>query len=209
MNYLHDKVKKLKPYNTKQEKETLLADDDSTLYEILSIISNTSPKNEPEALYLMLKLREMSVSDVLDVRVECPKCSAVNEFQIPIFSQDELDTSIPIGLFETIEEFIINTDELPLSEYNNLQDVMNSNNKILLPIMYKEECRVQTCQSEIEVTVNPRDSLSKSSLSSIYHEYFSFGKFLHYSNRDVNELLPFERNILFQLIKKDVETPTT
>ena len=82
-NYLPDKVKNLKPYNTKKEKEILLAGD-ITPQKALEILSDVKALNEGERLYLLMKLREISVSDVVDGMINCPNCKAVNEFQIPL-----------------------------------------------------------------------------------------------------------------------------
>jgi len=204
-NYLLEKARKLKPYTSKQEKEVLLADD-LTPHEALAMLSPVTAMNEYEAMYLLMKLREQSVSDVAEGMIDCTTCSAMNEFQLDILPKTDLDGSIPIGIFEKLSDFI-EDDDLSILECNRLQKIMKSNNEKLLNLAREITCRVPSCNAKITVNLNPLQILSKSSLGSIYQEYYQFGKFLHYSNRDVDVLLPFERSLLFSLMKKDVETP--
>ena len=203
MDYLLDKVKSLKPYSTAQEKEILLASDDLSNIEILAMISDVKASTEAEALYLLMKLREISVSDVLEGMIECLECQTLNDFQIELDVDLDLDESIPIGIFETPDE-IINTDNMNILLVNELNEKVQRNNKLLLDLQREVPCRV--CQAKIPVNINPRSILSNTSLQNIFQEYFLFGKFLHYSNRDVDHLRPYERSILFKILKKDVET---
>jgi len=199
-----EKVKLLKPYTTKHEKKVLLASDDTSYIEILEILSDVKASSEMEAIYLILKLREQSVSNVVEGMVNCPKCKTLNEFQIDLEDESNLDYTIPIGVFEDVEE-IVNLDDISVLEYNDLQEKINKNNKKLIKLDHEITCRVPNCLNTIPFTLNPRDTISNTTLSNIYQEYFTLGKYLSYSNRDVDELLPFERKILIGLIKKDVE----
>jgi len=203
MGHLLNKVKSLEPYSTAQEKNALLAADDLSNMEMLGILSPVKASSEAEAVYLLLKLREISVSDVLEGMIECSECQTLNEFQIELNEDIDLDESIPIGVFESTDE-IANTDTMNILDINKLEEKVQSNNKLLLNLMRTVPCRV--CKNEIEVIISPRSILSNSNLSNIFQEYFLFGKFLHYSNRDVDYLKPYERSILFKILKKDVET---
>jgi len=203
LDYIQKKVKSLKPYSTEQEKNVLLSPDENTAKEILALLSDVKVSSEPEALYFLLKLREISVSDILEGMIECPSCQAMNQFEIELNEDVDVHEDIPVGIFTEADD-IIDTDELPILEINDLQEKIMDNNKALLNLSRLMPCRV--CKKEITVDINPRSILSNTTLANIYQEYFLFGKFLHYSNRDVDYLKPFERGILFNLLKKDVET---
>ena len=203
MTHLQDKVKTLKAYTTAQEKEALLAPDELSNVEMLELLSPIKAKNEIEAVYLLLKLREISVSDVLEGMIDCPSCHTLNEFQIELNEDVDVDESIPVGVFDNIDD-IMDADEMPVLEVNKIEEKMKKNNLILLNLHRTVPCRV--CKHKIPVDINPRAILSSTTLSNIFQEYFLFGKFLHYSNRDVDVLKPYERSILFKLLKKDVET---
>ena len=203
MTYLQDKVKSLKAYSTGQEKEALLAPDEFSNIEMLELLSSVKPINEVEAMYLLLKLREISVSDVLEGMIDCPSCETLNQFQIELNIDLDVDESIPVGIFESIDD-IAEADEMPLLEVNVIEEKLKKNNEAILNLSRTIPCRV--CATQIKVDINPRAILSNTTLSNIFQEYFLFGKFLHYSNRDVDYLKPYERSILFKLLKKDVET---
>ena len=122
MNYLPNKVKNLKAYSTAQEKDILLASDDLSDIEILGMISDVKADNELEALYLTLKLREISVSDVLEGMIDCPSCQTLNQFQIELNEDLDLDESIPIGIFKSLSDIIVDADDLPIVEYNQYEE---------------------------------------------------------------------------------------
>ena len=203
MSYLLDKVKTLKPYSTAQEKDSLIAPDDISNIEMLKLLSTVEARSEIEAIYLLLKLREISVSDVLEGMIDCPSCKTLNQFQLELNEDMDLDESIPIGIFENVDD-IMDSDDMPILEINSIEEKMKNNNKIILNLKRKTVCR--SCSTQIDININPRAILSSTTLSNIFQEYFLFGKFLHYSNRDVDYLRPYERSILFKLLKKDVES---
>ena len=203
MSHLPDKVKSLKPYSTAQEKEALIAPDEISSLEMLAILSDVKADTEAEAIYLLMKLREISVSDILEGMIECTKCKTLNQFQVELDQDMDLNECVPIGVFESSDS-VIDTDDMSILDVNKLEEKIQENNKMLLDFNREIPCRV--CSKPIQIPINPRSILSNTTLSNIFQEYFLFGKYLHYSNRDVDHLRPYERSILFKILKKDVET---
>ena len=214
-DHLKSALKKLKPYTTKQEKEFLLLEDDETYETILSLLApEVKVKNILEIFTYLIYLRMISVSDLFEGMIECEHCKTMNDLRIELTDVLDLDSieyegpeDLPIGFFEKVEEVISgeDSDNLTIPEYNELQDNLHNNVLKILKIDQKQTCRV--CRKEMGININPRTILSKSSVTSIYKEYFNLGMYLHYSNRDVDALLPFERELLFKMVQKQMETP--
>jgi len=216
-DHLKKKLKELKPYTTKQEKDLLLLDDDEPYEKVLDILApGVKVKNILETFAYLIYLRMISVSDLFEGLIECPKCKTTNDLRIElnevlILDPPELDgcDSLPIGFFETVEEVLSeeDSDNLSINDYNELQDALHNNILKIFNITQYQNCRV--CRNDIEINLAPRTILSKSTVSSIYKEYFALGMYLHYTNRDVDELLPFERELYFKMVQKKIETPPT
>ena len=202
---LKDRIKSINPYYTLQEKEALLLDEGSSFSSYLKILQpDITPLNEAEAGLLLLIAREKSVSDVIEGMIEC-KCGTVNDFQIELCDLYDIDfdSSIPIGLFESLDDFCNDSDSIIVKDYNKLQDQMNKNNKKILTLIKEVPCR--RCQEAITIGIRPDLYLSKSTLQSIYQEIHNMTFYSHYGYRDIMEMLPFERNILHGLLKKETE----
>ena len=207
-SYLPDKLKELKRYTTKQEKEALL-EEDETPSSILKALSGLEAMNTLEASAMIFRLRDISVSDLYSGIIECPKCKAMNQFNIEgsdIISFDNVNTEIPIGLFEQLSDFIQkkDLDKLILKDYIRYEEIMEENNSSILNLSPESTCR--SCGFSIPVHLSPIEIFSKLTLSQLYQEIFLFGFYLHYSAEDVEHLYPFERDIIAKLLKKKIET---
>ena len=206
-NYLPDKIGSLKKFTIKQEKEALLVEDE-TPASILLALSGIEAMNDLEASAMIFRLRNISVSDLYSGVIECPKCEAMNQFNIEgsdILNFDDVNTEIPIGLFEDLSDFIKKKDinKLILKDYNRYQEIMEENNSKILNLSPESTCRV--CGHQIPIRLNPVEVFSKLTLPQLYKEFFSFGYYLHYSSKDVEYMYPFEREFIAKLIKKKIE----
>lgn len=209
-DYLKKKFKKLKKYTTFQEKEVLLMEDDATFTEILAVLSDVEPLNETEAAALILKLREISVSDLLSVIQECKSCNQMNSFEIEIEEFFDLTPipdypDFPIGIFHNIYDVINTTtyDNLILSECNNLKKILEEQaNKVFVPFTTKR-CRV--CGTNIKVGINPKDAISKSGTANIYTEYLTLSYYTHMTKLDVDSMFPYERELFLNLLKEKLK----
>ncbi len=205
--YFEDKLNSLKRYTTKQEKEVLLAEDDTSLIDILALLSDVVPINEYEATALLFKIREISVSDLIEFTHECKSCEYMNILNIEINSLFNLEKNydFPVGLFTTVDD-IINTkesDDIILKDYNKLQDdIIEQSGKIFNPIV-KSACK--KCGFLNQIGISPKSVLSKSSASSIYKEYVDISFYTNNSKNDIDTLYPFEREIFINLIQEKLK----
>lgn len=216
LNFLEERLQQLKRFNSSQERDALLIDDDESDIEILKCLTDIKPINNLEASAFLLKLREISVGDELELMVTCPHCKIMNDPRIDLSTIFALDnpyfledgTQIPVGLFEDISE-IINTleaDKLSMKEYNELERILEEqNNKIFLESAIKY-CR--KCQGRITIDIEPRSILSKSSLSSLYQEYVNISLFSNNGKLDIDSMYPFEREIFASLIADKMKEET-
>ena len=222
LDHLNRKIKKLKPYTTFVEKNYLISENDELTYEeLLRIFSDVKATNEIEAAVLLCKLREISVSDLLEFTQECPECHFMNPFECEISEIVNLQTPeygdeerpdedvIPFGVFTSVDE-IINTktaDSLLIKEYDQLQKkIVEQSHRIFQPVITRK-CR--KCSAEIKTAVDPRNIMSKSSHHSIFREYLELSYYTNNSKKDVDSMYPYEREIFLNLLKdklqKDIE----
>ncbi len=196
---------KVTPYTTKEEKQILLLDDDATYEDILSVVSDIEPLNELEAVALLFKYRESSVSDLIEVTKECPHCNFINPCNIEISEFFDMDyqsaLDIPQGIFFEVED-IINTkiaDNLVIKDYNKIRDAIIEQSKNIFNPLVKRECK--KCLKTFELSVNPRSIMSKSTASNIFREYIDISYYTANGKLDIDSMYPYEREIYLNIIK--------
>jgi len=202
-------INNLKRYNSGQEKEALLylMEDDITALKTAQILG-ANPKNEFEALAFIFKLREISVSDLIDLTYTCVNkdCKYQDALHISIpdmfWKDDELDEAVPIGLFQdldSIEEDIKDINILSIMDYNVLENKIFSNNyKIFDP---KIDIVCKRCNTANSTTISFKSIVSKFSISNIYEQYFDVSYFCNMTKIDTDSMFPFEREIFIGLIQ--------
>jgi len=209
-NYLKNRLSKIGRYNSKKEKEALMMEEENMIeiFDVLFPDSEIKPLNEIEAGAFILKGRENSVDEILDLMQEC-SCGVMNEISIEIqdlfnFDIDTKIENLPIGLFDTVEEISEYVDDLNLGDYNNLTEIIYENNQKIFNVSREIKCRV--CGNVMPVVIYPKNFISKNSISGIYDEYFKLSFFTNVTKHDIDEMYPFERSIYIGLLKKQLES---
>ena len=206
-NFFFDRLNQLKRFNTLQEKNALLVEDTEPVSSILKELTDLTPINELEAQAFLLKLREISVGDEIELIVTCPHCNTMNNPFFPIekcFNKIPLKfkgKKIPYGLFTT-PETIINTDNLSLKDYSKLEKLLKEQNNNLLKLRHGFMCR--KCNQKIFIDIDPRKVFSKSTLTKIYDDYVKISMFTHNGKQDIDLLYPFERELYQTLIEAEL-----
>ena len=180
----------------------------------LAKLLGVNPQNEFEAMAFIFKVREISVSDIIEVSNTCDKCKRQDIHGVNIISmffqgEKDIDKSVPIGLFSSIEDLEdledlelsqYNINNLSINEYNQMESVLFDNNiKIFNPAVTLI-CR--KCGNEYETALKAVDIVSKSTISNIYEQYLDISYHSHMTKLDTDSMLPFEREIFVGLIQK-------
>lgn len=168
-----------------------------------------NPNNEFEAIAIIFKLREISVSDIIELTHICKKCdqqSFIHQNIPDMFFQDieNINTGVPIGLYTSIddidEEDSDNINNMTIDEYNNIEEVLFSNNiKIFNPVV---DVICSSCGYKHKTSIGALDIISKSNLSNIYEQYLDISYYSNMTKSDTDEMYPFEREIFIGLIQK-------
>jgi len=210
--YLPNKLDGLTRFNSRQEKDALLVDDDKPLSDIVKVLTDVTPLNETEAGIILLQLRANSVTDLVEYIVTCSECNAMSDFNISIsefinlksefyIHTEEGEFLLPIGVFESASEVInsLYLDVCSIKTIKHIEQVIEEQNKFILNNVTRE-CK--KCSNKIEFELDPRENFSKSTTSSIYQDYVDIT--LHTNNgfNDIDNLYPFEREIVISLVEK-------
>ena len=201
-NYLPDKLSRINRYTSKDEKDALLLEDSASFTEIAEVLlrnSDVSILNEPEAVALIFKAREISVSDVIDTTITCGSCGYQNVVQLeigPMFH--DTGSTIPQGVFTDINEILSEEaqDDLVLRDLDQVEEELKT--PMFSPIQHKN-CK--KCNSVMNVTINPRSIISISNISSIYREYFDLTMYTNNTTDSIDNTYPFEREFYLSLLK--------
>jgi hypothetical protein len=208
-HFLKNRLKNLQRFTCLQEKEALLLGDEEIdfklIYNVLSNDSELQPINDLEAIAFIIEMSKNSVSDIFNLMYECVNCNLMNEAIIDLeqIINLDFDSDIPIGLFETPDDIINNSDSLIVKDYNELQELINENNKKILSLEHTDKCR--SCRFENTHAITPLKFISKVSLSGFYEETFALTYYSHISLNDINNLYPFERELYLGITKKKLE----
>ncbi len=210
LNYLENRINSLKKFTTFQEKNALFIDDHISILDVVKELTDIIPINELEAEIFLLKLREISVSDIIEVVVICPECDAPNPAEIkipdiiniqPTYFKEEI---IPCGIFNNINEILSDdvAESLSLKDYNKLEAlILDQNDNIFKDSITK--CR--KCQAEISVIFDPRDIFTKSTAGGIYQEYIDISTYTNNGKLDIDSLYPYEREMFISLISEKLK----
>jgi len=201
-----DRLNSIRRYTTFQEKESLLEslEDDVDIMKVSKILK-LEPKNELEANAFILKAISKSVSEILEINQECPNCQKINMTGINIddmFFKEEIDQSIPEGLFEDLSQVSDKylDEDLSLEDYNRLESIVLDNNEKIFSNIVQVSCIY--CSHKYNVRINPIKFISKFSLTNLYEQYSDITYLSNMTKKDIDEMYPFEREIFLGLLQK-------
>ena len=213
----YDRVRRLKRYTSKQEKEALLLEDYEPLEKLFRILqpdTDIVPINDLEIVAFIYKLREISVNDIVEFIRVCDdkECGFQNLYGIEIkeFFGEESEIEdieingkvIPKGIYTSLDE-VIDTDEMTLKDIKKYEDMLlKRTDKIFNPFI-KKPCR--KCGKELEISLDPRSMISKTNVSGIYQEYTQISFYTSNSKLDIDDMYPFERELTIGLVNKILE----
>ena len=206
-----EKLGKLKRYTTKQEKDFLLLEEDATLTQQLKTVSDVKADNEYEALAFLFKLREISVSNLVEIPKSC-SCGYINSFTIDIndmfnFTPEFIPNyeMMAVGIFMSADE-IINTnilDSLIIKDLKTLNELIFKRSQEIFSPKIIKEC--QKCNTSLELYFNPASLISKSNPAMIYKEYVDISYYSSITKQDIDSMYPFEREIFLSLLSEKLK----
>jgi len=228
------------PYTTDQEKSILLNKEMNSGFSIDGVLRILAPNIQMEQKeqnifdlksdlkkYILLKLREHSVGEIIPVSVRCTECNKKFESSVDIqnlsivpnkkiqmgntifesYNLTELNEPLTydnMHLFLNVDEEI--TDDLTTSEQSALRDFIQSNLKI---VDFNFGCKCTFCKSKNNVNISDDSfiisTMSEDSLINIYKTINILVYNGHYSKSDIEETIPFERNIYLGLVMETLE----
>lgn len=221
----YGKVVYVTPFNSFQEKQILLMlslDEESTLDDCLEILKDnidTDYKNltDNEKVILLYKLRGISTGESIPVQFKCKNkdCKAPNSQEIIVtdlftkgtIENDKFDTLTDDNFQDYVD---LDIDELDLDEYDKLFEEIQ-NKKTKFNFIKQNKCHKCGTLHNFDIST-PKfliDNMSEDSLMSIYQSINNLVFFSHYNKEDVDNMLPFERTVLFGLLEKTKETLAT
>lgn len=194
------------PYNSIQEKRALIqqADGEKNPIKIVKVLGEDS-KNRFEAIAIIFKKRENSVSDLIEYNHKCPSCDYLDIASVSItdmFFKGEVDETVPIGLFEDLEEILSEEviNNLSIVDYNELEQKIFKNNLSLFDPALTTRCK--KCGMEDKTVFDLSSVISKTTLKNLYEQYLDITYYTSMTKTDVDGMLPFEREVFLGLIQK-------
>ena len=199
-----EKFSNLSSYTTEQEKNALLVNLETPDIIKTCYTLGETPLNEVEALALIFKLREISVSDLIELTLTCGSCNYqyVRSVSIPdmFFQSDDL-WDIDIGLFVDASELSDdNINSISIEEFDNLTTKIEENNKKIFNPEVEDCC--EKCGYESVILVKPDSIISKFGIKNIYEQYVDISTFTNMTKSDTDGMYPFEREIFMGLIQQ-------
>ena len=197
----------LNQYTTHQEKNVLLKNLDKTYSASeISRMLGAEPISEFEAFAFIFKMREISVSDILELTHSCDSCGYQDfiHYSIPeMFFQyeDDIDNTIPIGLYDSVDDLNDeNINNMTIDEYNGIESIIYNNNLKIFNPEISITCK--KCGITHKTSIGPLDIVSKFSISNIYEQYSDISYYSSMTKYDTDNMYPFEREIFMGLIQK-------
>ena len=212
MNNFNKFLKTLQKYNSKQEREALLAD---TIEEIYYILLENTKNKYPDVNYsefvdkaeiVLFKLGEISVGDVQERMITCPFCEYQDIKQIDtaacFASKDTFKGEFPFGFLD-MNSFDDILNELTIKEYENLEnEIKYHNNKMFSPSV---SLVCKKCNSNLKINLEYEQIISKSSLKNIYKEYLELTIHTNNTFDSLDNLFPFEREFYLKLLEEKIK----
>lgn len=217
------RVVKLYPYNTSMEKELILynaLNDDKDIDDVIEILQylihledSEHILSENEKFLILYKLRSISVGDIVSIKQQCVNCKEVIEKEISVddlvqggnFPESEYD--IKEAFSEDVNDYVsFDMEELEIDEYEELEEFIL---KYKVKFNFIQENKCHKCQHINNVNIKDKDflidNLSEDSISNYFKlisDMVFHGKF---TKTDIDNMMPFERNIYLGLLNQQLE----
>ena len=210
----------LKPYTTKQEKDALLYIADRKkigkgwkeidYHVILGILGIENPEiytiKECEAI--IFKLREISVSDLIQVKYVCSNCGKtdINVVNIPkMFMSCEPSNMLDqIRIIDNVVEYYTEfPDDVPIDVLEEFEEEVKKSNKCIFDKYQKIHCTF--CGNESMFNSPAHEIISSMNLTEIYNQYADISFYSNNGKNDVDSMYPFEREAFIALIQKRLD----
>lgn len=207
----------LEPYTSKQEKELILIQayspsiTEENLDDALRICNfegDISSLTLQEKILILWKYREISISENVSLKFQCPHCGTMCDNDVKI-------TDLYIPAQEPSESVIDNYDgtgEVSLSDDADLNEYIQASKDIDKHIGhfdFTRPCMCVRCKKPVNVDLSKPefvlDNMSEKSIQGIYDQYNSLVYFGHYSKLDIDSMYPFERDVLLGILQKTIE----
>ena len=232
----------LYPYNTEQEKNLLLMSELNSEFSLDSLfrilkdnieVENISDLTNKEKVYILLKLREHSVGEQINVTLTCTECkkkfeSSIDIQKIKVNEQKEIiinntvyksNDIIDYSDFVTYENmhlflktslspevFEETLDDMSSRDQKSLKDFISENKNV---IDFEATCKCTFCKASNKTSFyNHKFVISAMSEDSIINIYKTINFLVysgHYTKSDVENMIPFERNIYLGLVTENIE----
>ncbi len=219
----NNKVITILPYSTLQERDLLLYT--SGVYEVDSvfdIVKDNFSINKPfsisnltdiEKKFLLLEIRQISVSEVFSFIKTCNKCNKKSEINVTfdkVLSEGNLkpwkNYQINEAFSHDYNKYVdFDIDELDLNNYDELTKYIDDNKT---KFNFNKNVQCIHCENiqEISLTINHIiENLSEDTLTNYYQSIASMVYYGHYSKIDIDSMIPFERSIYLSLLNEELK----
>lgn len=207
----------LEPYTSKQEKELILIQayspsiSEENLDDALRICNfdgEISSLSLQEKILILWKYREISISEDVSLKFQCPHCGTMCDNDVKITNLYK-PAEIPS---EIIRDNYDGTGEVHLSDDADISEYIQASKDISKHIGhfdFTRQCTCVRCQKSVNVDLSKiefvLDNMSEKSIQGIYDQYNSLIYFGHYSKLDIDSMYPFERDVFLGILQKTIE----
>lgn len=207
----------LEPYTTAQEKELILIQaysqniTEENLDDALRICKfsgNISDLTLQEKILILWKYREISISETVALKFQCPHCGTMCDNDVKI-TDLYLPAEEPL---KSIHDNMNGTGTVNISDDADIETYMQACKDIDKHIGhfdFTKPCVCLKCKNEVNVQLSDPsfvlDNMSEKSIQGIYDQYNSLIYFGHYSKLDIDSMYPFERDVLLGILQKTIK----
>jgi hypothetical protein len=209
---------KISPYTTRQEKHLLLLasleyDKLDNALEILNVNQeDIKIMSENEKIAMLYKIREISVGDILNTKITCAHCGSIYDKDISILDIIEEPQEKNVHVIdaykeltdENINDFLdFDIDSLNVSDYDKWYEIVQNS---IVKFKFDRETHCDHCKKINIFNMNDVnfaiDAMSEDSLVSLYQTISDLVYFSNYSKEDIENMYPYERSILINLLQQ-------
>jgi len=197
-----------KSYFSENEKNAVLfiLGDNSDIDPIeLANILGLSPRNKLEAEAMIFQSRKNSVGEIIELKIKCASCSHEDFYFINIedmFFKDTLTNTYNFGLLDPYEdnEIFDTFEDISIDEYNKIEkNIIEDNKKIFDPCV---DITCTKCNNKMKTTIKFYNIISKFEIKNIYEQYLDLSIYGNFSKKDIDSMIPFERELFLGLIQE-------